>query len=58
MEVKITGMLKAPDSNVVDRHAEISNDWDQATVKLEAINKLKPCKITIRKYDVDGKNHL
>ena len=56
-KLKITE-IKAPGQYVVDSTPKYLTTGTNATMKLEAINKLKPCKITIRKYDVDGKTPL
>ena len=56
-KLKITE-IKAPGQYVVDSTPKYLTTGVNATMTLEAINKLKPCKITVRKYDVDGKTPL
>ena len=56
-KLKITE-IKAPGQYVVDSTPKYLTTGVNATMTLKAINKLKPCKITVRKYDVDGKTPL
>ena len=56
-KLKITE-IKASGQYIVDSTPKYLATGANATMTLEAINKLKPCKITIRKYDVDGKTPL
>lgn len=50
--------IKAPAQYTVDSTPKYMATGSNASMKLEVINKLKPCRINIRKFDADGTTPL
>lgn len=50
--------IKAPAQYTVDSTPKYMTTGSNASMKLEVINKLKPCRINIRKFDADGTTPL